>query len=76
MKIVTNNLGVKIEEKYAWEYVYKGFIFFSIGLFFVWYKTGKLIYKFVLWFGKFTWSMIETIGKNYDGKEKKSRKKK
>ena len=68
MRIVTNNLGVDITEKYAWEYLYKGLLFFCIGLFFSWYKLGKVLYKFTIWFGKFTWKIIEIVGKNYDKK--------
>ena len=71
MKIEAFNLNKDISEKYCWEYLYKGLLFFLIGNFIIWYKVGGLIYAFMIWFGKFTWKMMEKTGKNYEKKNKK-----
>ena len=76
MRIVTNNLGVEISEKYTWEYMYKGLLFFLIGLMFSWYKLGRALIKFIMWFGKFCYETMMKVGDNYGKKQRKKSKNK
>ena len=71
----TCNIKEGITEKDTWKYLFQGFLLFSIGVMFLFYKLGKWSYKFIIWFGKFTWKTIETIGKKYEKQNYKKQRK-
>jgi hypothetical protein len=66
MRIEATNLNKIIEEKYTWEYLFKGLTFFVIGNTLVWYKFGRIMTKLFMAVGKFTFDMIKKQGEKHE----------